>query len=170
MAEGYTKLFAKILRSTIWQEALEIKVVWITMLALKDRDGNVFSSVPGLAHTAGVTLEQCVAALDKFRSPDPYSSTKDEEGRRIRDIDGGWFIINHWKYMEELSLEDRRAYWSLKQREGRARKSNLSRRLARRETATMQQVRQDESRQMEAPRPTIRPVSTADGEPEHQED
>jgi hypothetical protein len=134
---GYTKLFKNIIYSTIWQEPLEVKVVWITMLALKDRDGKVFCSVPGLAKAAGVTVEQAVAALEKFKQPDPFSTTKENEGRRIEEIDGGWFILNHYKYQEAMSVEDRRAYWALKQREARARKHAMSRKIRQRERETM---------------------------------
>lgn len=138
----YTKLFSNIIHSTIWQEPAEVKVVWITMLAMKDRDGNVMSSLPGLANAAGVSLEVCRAAVEKFKQPDPWSSSKENEGRRIQDIDGGWFILNHHKYQEMMSLEDRRAYWAMKQREARARKNLASRKLAKREETTMARINQ----------------------------
>lgn len=134
---GYTKLFSTIIHSTIWQEPLDVKVVWITLLALKDRDGRVSCSVPGLASAAGVSVEQAEAALAKFRLPDKYSSTKENEGRRISDCEGGWMILNHYKYQEAMSLDDRRAYWALKQREARARKNVIGRKIRKRETETM---------------------------------
>lgn len=140
MNHGYTKLFKDIIHSTIWQEPLDIKVVWITLLALKDMDGKVSCSVPGLASAAGVSLERTLAALEKFKQPDPYSSTKDNEGRRIEDIEGGWFVLNHYKYQEAMSMEDRRAYWALKQREARARKNVVGRKLARRDRETMERA------------------------------
>jgi hypothetical protein len=137
---GYTKLFATIIHSTIWQEPIHVKVVWITLLALKDRDGMVKCSIPGLAAAAGVSIPQVEESLAKFRAPDQYSTTKDNEGRRIEDADGGWFILNHFKYQEEMSAEDRRAYWALKQREARARKNHFSRKIKKRETETMNRV------------------------------
>ena len=140
MSTGYTKLFGTIIHSTIWQEPLSVKVVWITMLALKDRDGIVRSSIPGLAAAAGVTLDECVASLEKFQQPDKYSSTTENEGRRIQVVDGGWFVLNHHKYQEMLSLEDRKAYWALKQRESRARKHAVSRKIRKREKVTMERV------------------------------
>lgn len=138
--KGYTKLFRSLIYSSIWQEPVETKVIWITMLAMKDADGKVLCSVPFLAKSAGVSIEQCHAALEKFKGPDPYSSTKTKEGRRIEDIEGGWFVINHFKYMDEMSLEDRRAYWALKKREARARKSALSRKIRKRENETMARI------------------------------
>jgi hypothetical protein len=115
----FTKLFNSILDSTIWQEPLETKIVWITMLAMVDRSGEVHASVPGLAKRAGVTIEQCEFALQCLRSPDQYSRTQDHEGRRIKDIDGGWELLNHGKYRALLSAEERREYNRRKQAEYR---------------------------------------------------
>jgi hypothetical protein len=115
----FTKLFNSILDSTIWQEPLETKVVWITMLAMSDRNGEVHASVPGLARRAGVTIQQCNAALACLESPDEYSRTKDHEGRRIREVDGGWELLNHGKYRALLSAEERKEYNRRKQAEYR---------------------------------------------------
>ena len=116
----FTKLFNSILDSTIWQESAETKIVWITMLAMCDRYGDVFASVPGLAARSGVTIDQCQTALDCFLAPDKYSRTKDHEGRRIKEIDGGWNLLNHGKYRELLSAEERKEYNRRKQAEYRA--------------------------------------------------
>jgi hypothetical protein len=103
---GYTKLFSSILQSTVWQEPSSTKVVWITMLALAGKTGVVEGSIPGLAHTAGVTIDECKEALRKFKSPDPYSRSKDFEGRRVTEVEGGWRVLNHGKYRELLSKEN----------------------------------------------------------------
>ncbi len=100
MSDGYVKVYESILQSTIWLESPDTKIVWITMLTLKDKEGVVRASIPGLAKTAGVTIEACEAAINCFLSPDPYSRTQDFEGRRIRQVDGGWFLINHAKYRD----------------------------------------------------------------------
>lgn len=118
----FTKLFNSILDSTIWQESAETKIVWITMLAMCDRYGDVFASVPGLASRSGVTLSQCECAIACFLSPDKYSRTKNHEGRRIKEIDGGWNLLNHGKYRDLLSVEERREYNRRKQEEYRAKK------------------------------------------------
>ena len=118
----FTKLFNSILDSTIWQEPLETKVVWITMLAMVDRNGEVHASIPGLAKRAGVSLKECQAALACLQSPDEFSRTKDHEGRRVQEIDGGWELLNHVKYRALLSAEERREYNRKKQAEYRAKK------------------------------------------------
>lgn len=102
----YAKLFEHIVRSTIWGEKLHTKIVWITLLAIKDKHGEVMGSIPGLAQLAGVTNEQCEEALEKLKSPDRYSRTKDYEGRRIEEIDGGWLVLNSEKYSKMKSKED----------------------------------------------------------------
>lgn len=99
-----------------------MRIVWITMLALSDKRGLVESSLPGLADMARVSIEQCEGALEVLRAPDPYSRSKEEEGRRVRDVDGGWEIINYTKYRNRLSTEDRRDYQRVKQTEYRAKK------------------------------------------------
>src|SRR5262249_2950986 len=105
---GYTKLFSTIVDSTIWQEDHPTRILWITLLALADRDGIVLASIPGLAARAHISVEQCIAALNKFQNPDPYSWSTEEEGRRIRKTEQGWFLINHAKYRKLLSAEDQR--------------------------------------------------------------
>lgn len=112
---GYTKLFKSLVTSSIWQEDDETRIVWITMLALADRDGKVDASIPGLANIAKVSIEKTEASLAKLLAPDQYSRTKDYEGRRIEPVDGGWRILNHAKYREKLSDPDRREYQRIKQ-------------------------------------------------------
>lgn len=108
--QGYTKLFSSIVTSTIWNESKETKIVWITLLALADQNGVVESSIPGLAVVARVSVDECRASIAVLLSPDPDSRTKDHDGRRIQEIDGGWLILNHAKYREKLSKEERREY------------------------------------------------------------
>lgn len=103
---AYTKLFSSIVTSTIWTEDDRTRIVWITMLALADKNGEVQGSVPGLARIAGVPVDDCRKALEKFLAPDPDSRTKDDEGRRIEVIDGGWHLLNYRKYREMASREE----------------------------------------------------------------
>lgn len=105
---GYTKLFSSILDSTIWQTPIHVKVVWITMLAMVDQDGEVQASVPGLAIRAGVERAQCEQALAILSAPDPDSRTPTAEGRRIEAVAGGWRLINHAVYRHKMSVEERR--------------------------------------------------------------
>ncbi len=98
MSLTFTKLFTSITESTIWSEDDQTRLVWITMLAMADRRGRVWGSIPGLANRARVSVEACERALDKFKQPDKYSRTSNNEGRRVEDMDGGWVLLNHGKY------------------------------------------------------------------------
>jgi len=105
---AYTKLFSSIVTSTIWMEDDKTRIVWITMLAVADKNGEVQGSIPGLARIAGVSVEDCRAAISKFLAPDPDSRTKDDEGRRIEEIDGGWVLLNYNKYRDMASKDEQR--------------------------------------------------------------
>jgi len=107
---SYTKLFGTITASTIWAEDSDTRVVWITMLAMCDRNGEVAASIPGLANIAQVPLIKTEEALSKFMGPDKYSRTKDFEGRRIEEIPGGWVLLNHASYRAERDQEARKEY------------------------------------------------------------
>lgn len=119
MSDSYTKLFSSITESTVWGEPYPTRIVWVAMLAMADKHGNVYGSIPGLARRANVTLQEAEAALAAFRSPDPYSRTQAEDGRRIEDVDGGWRLVNHGKYAAVRNAEERADYkreWDRKNR------------------------------------------------------
>lgn len=105
---NYTKLWSFIVTSTIWSEPSETRIVWVTMLAITEPGGYVAGSIPGLARLANVSLKECETAIATLLAPDPYSRTKDNEGRRIAEADGGWMILNYLKHREAASVERRR--------------------------------------------------------------
>jgi hypothetical protein len=104
------------------RESKETRLVWITLLALKDENGKVFSSVVGLADIAKVTVKECREALEKLKAPDPEDTSKVEEGRRIREMPGGWEIINNDRY--RYSTEERRERWRLQKQLQREREAS----------------------------------------------
>lgn len=118
---AYVKLFGSILASTIWSEAATTRIVWITMLALANRDGIVEGSLPGLAHLARVSDDECRRALLSLSGPDPESRTKSYDGRRIADVDGGWLILNYELYRDKQTKEDVKEAARLRQQRKRAR-------------------------------------------------
>ena len=122
---GYAKLFSTIIASTIWREDNATRIVWITMLAMRNRQHVVEASLPGLAHRARVKLEDTEKAVRKFLAPDKFSRSCEHDGRRIEKVDGGWRILNGDKYRRKLSEDDRREYQRIKQAEYRALKKGL---------------------------------------------
>lgn len=156
MSSGYAKLFGSILASTVWQAADHVRLVWITMLAMKDRDGVVEAAIPGLAHHARVSVAQCEEAITAFLSPDPYSRTPDNEGRRIEAVDGGWRLLNNDKYRERLDAKDQKAKAAARQKRLRDRRRPL-RNVTRNGVAS--RIRQAESEtETEEEDPELEPV------------
>jgi hypothetical protein len=156
--------------STVWNEDNDTRIVWITMLALADRYGDVEGSVPGLAVLARVSVDGCRAALTKLSNPDPDSRNKYKEGRRIEAIDGGWRIINYDDYRKKLSKEERAEYQRLWQAQKRARakavdsastvsteveKSHLSREQRAEEPPTPFDAVDDDADPFDAPDPVL---------------
>lgn len=120
---GYVKLFNSILASTIWREPNHVRVVWITLLAMAGKDGVAEGSIPGIADLARVTVEEARDAIRRLQEPDEDSRSREHEGRRILPVDGGFLLLNHAKYRQKLSADERREYLKLKQRERRQRLS-----------------------------------------------
>jgi hypothetical protein len=123
---GYTKLSSSILASSIWQESNETRLVWITMLALTNAAGVVEASVPGLASFARVPLPACEEALRALQAPDPYSRTKDHEGRRIEAVEGGWRLLNYALWRSRVDNAQRRDYFRKQKQKMRANGADMS--------------------------------------------
>src|SRR5215468_7127665 len=95
----YNKIFAKIVRSSIWLEPTPTRIVWLMFIALMDEDGFVqMASVANVAHTARIEENEANEAIRILESPDPNSADQDHDGRRIEHAPGGWIILNAEKY------------------------------------------------------------------------
>lgn len=116
MSEGYVKLLSSIVRSSIWGEPDHVRVVWITMMAIADKHGYVYASVDGLAHEARKTIDETEDALRRFLSPDPRSRTKEHDGRRVVEVDGGWQLLSYERiramHGAESERERKREWWN----------------------------------------------------------
>jgi hypothetical protein len=132
MADGYTKLYADIVDSSIWKEDSDTCKVWITLLALCNAEGFVRGSVGWLASKAKVSTESTTVALTKFLNPDPESRTEAHEGRRLEQVERGWLILNYTYFRNEhqqLSTNPRRVYqreWMRKKRLSTASQQNVN--------------------------------------------
>jgi len=73
----------------------------------------------GLADAAKLTPDECRIGLEVLLAPDDGDSSGVEEGRRIRKVPGGWFVINHDMY--RFSSAEKREFWRQQKAEQRAR-------------------------------------------------
>jgi len=123
----YSKLFSSILTSSVWDTDIETRVVWITLLALKDQDGFArVATVEGLARLARVSVEGARKAVEILTSPDPESSDPEHDGRRIERAPGGWVVLNAKKYDDLGSEQHRRETVRVNVANYRARKREMA--------------------------------------------
>lgn len=120
MSINYTVLKSSIVNSSIWNEDSDTRCVWITMLALRNKDGEVYASIGGLAHQARVGREKTAEAIAKFLAPESDSASRDD-GRRIEEIPGGWRLLNHDRIKEEAKSANKVAYMANYMKEKRDR-------------------------------------------------
>lgn len=121
MSKGFALLWSKILESSLWVKgSKETRLVWIACLAMKDAEGRIQSSLVGLADRAKVTDDECKASLAVLLAPDADDTSHVDDGRRLREIPGGWLVVNHDHY--RFSSEERRQFWRQQKAQQRAKK------------------------------------------------
>jgi hypothetical protein len=94
------------------------------MLALSDKNGVVEASIPGLSDASRVTIEECEDALKRLKSPDRYSRSKEFEGKRIEDVEGGWLLLNYARYRGKLTSDKIREQARIRQQRFREKQKN----------------------------------------------
>ncbi len=95
---GFTKLDSGILQSSIMAEPPETFKVFVAILASTGPDGIARISSTFLAAACFFPLDVVDEALVTLEAPDPRSRSLNDDGRRIRRVDGGYFVINYDKY------------------------------------------------------------------------
>ncbi len=116
----FTLVWHQLLDSSVWlASSKETRLVWVTLLLMKDAEGVVRASVPGIAHRAVVSLEECRRALKQLSEADPDTLTQEHQGRRIKRVENGWLILNHEKYRTSENMRDK---WRRQKAAQRARK------------------------------------------------
>lgn len=112
---AYSKLFSSIVHSSLWTEEHHVRLLFVTLLALADREGHVYGSRNGLERAANILYSVEDGDIDPWESlmaPDPDSAdlirNPENEGRRIEAIDGGFRILNYVYYRSLRNDDDRR--------------------------------------------------------------
>jgi hypothetical protein len=115
---GFVKLYGTLLLgSSLMDEALEARWLFVCFLAEADETGFVrCQTVGNAARLANLTHDQASKALEVLSSPDPKSTSPDDEGRRIVPAPGGWRVVNYAKYREmrtqrQLRKTERQRRW-----------------------------------------------------------
>lgn len=107
---SYSKLHSSIVNSSLWTERDSVRILFITLLAMCDRDGIVYGSKAGLSRIAHI--KQTDEAWTSLLSPDPDSCDRmrapEHEGRRIEEVPGGFRLLNFEYYRGLRNEDDRR--------------------------------------------------------------
>ena len=98
MAEGFVKVYSDILDSSLFDEGLEVRYLFLVILVMADADGFVRGTGKSIARRARLSPDKTLRALDVLESPDPNDRSGVEEGRRLRPERGGWRIVNFVEY------------------------------------------------------------------------
>lgn len=109
---SWTPLWNRIVDSSIWTEPYQVRVLFLTMLALKDRDHVVRYDAFGLARRANMKESEVMEAMKVLMAPDKKRiEPQDFDGRRVEAREDGWLILNGEKYRKlvGLTLRERKA-------------------------------------------------------------
>lgn len=113
---AYSKLHSSIVNSSLWCEADNVRLLFITLLALCDKDGYVYGSRSGIERAANIAMP-CEGPDIRnpwhvLMSPDLDSSDKmrapENEGRRVEEVPGGFKLLNFSYYRGLRNEDDRR--------------------------------------------------------------
>lgn len=116
----WTPVWSKLPDSSVWAESKDVKILFITMLALKDRDHVVRYNAFELARKANLSEAEVLAAIEVLKSPDTRRlEPQDFEGRRIEKVEDGWLLLNGEKYRRKMQEIYRKEYKRVKQAEYR---------------------------------------------------
>jgi hypothetical protein len=119
----FTPLFSGIVESSIWDEPHHVRVLWVTMLAIKDFDHIVRRNEYQLHKRANMSMEEVMDGLGILSGPDSKRPGQPFDGRRIEKVDGGWKILNGQFYEDQMREISRRFYKARKAREYRRSKA-----------------------------------------------
>jgi len=100
---GYAKLY-NITDSSIMQESETTRLMFLTMLSMADFNGFFKGTEEGLKHKMRIdSKKQFDLSMIVLQSPDPNSTNKHEDGKRIiYQGDNRWWIVNYVDYRTKV--------------------------------------------------------------------
>lgn len=99
---GYTRIDNGIFDSTLWWSADPNAFrVFFFLIAKANSQGVYEGTIPGIAGQCRLSIENTREIIAYLESPEKDSRTQEYDGRRIQKIDGGWKLLNYWKYRQK---------------------------------------------------------------------
>ena len=108
----YAKLFSRITESSLMEEPIETRYVFLTLLAIADPRGHLIGTDVALARRINVPLDTFQDSVRRLMKPDPDSNSPVEQGRRLvpSDCGRGYRLVNYVAYRDTRDEEHRRNY------------------------------------------------------------
>lgn len=105
---GYTPVFDTVFEGSLCGRWPAL-AVWLTILPMTDKDGNIDMTYHAMAVLTGWPIELLRQGIEQLCESDPESRSVESGGRRLELIDPehrqwGWRVINHAKYREKARL------------------------------------------------------------------
>ncbi len=105
----YAKVYRDITRSSINEEPLHVRWLFVVLLTACNRTGQVYGTIAALARLANISEEQAADAMERLQRPDPSSTTDVEGGRRVISLGSNlWQVVNYVKYCTMSDIERER--------------------------------------------------------------
>jgi hypothetical protein len=109
----YGKIFESIYDGSLYGH-WEAIVTMQQLIVLADADGVIDMTPPAIAGKTSIPIEILKKGLNILSEFDPYSRSPECNGIRIQLLDDqrpwGWFLVNHKKYKNLRTAQDRREY------------------------------------------------------------
>ncbi len=112
MLSMYAKLFSRITESSLMEEPVPTRYVFMMMLAISDPKGYVIGTDVAISRRLNLTIPEFQKALESLMAPDEHSNSKEHDGRRVIQSDGerGYYLVNYTTYRNLLDEDGRRNY------------------------------------------------------------
>lgn len=91
---GWNPIVADITESSVWHLEDQIRLAWVAIIAKKDhRTHKVRMNAWKLGQWARIPETKAAEAIRIFCDPDPQSGSPLEEGRRLKDLGNGEYLV-----------------------------------------------------------------------------
>ena len=108
----YAKLFSRITESSLMEEDIPTRYVFVMLLAIADPQGYVVGTDVAIARRLNMPLAALLVAFERLMAPDADSGSPELDGRRIvpSDAERGYRIVNFVTYRDIKDPTERREY------------------------------------------------------------
>jgi len=125
MANDFAKVYAGLFEGSLRDSPPYAKLLLIAMILRANKDGIVLGAPSFWAAYIPLPIEDVKKCFDVLTSPDPESTTPDEDGRRVVPHGDGknlWRIVNYKKYYDSpavIAERSRKREWDRANKETR---------------------------------------------------